>query len=415
MSLSTELREQRAKLASEARTIVDRAEGEKRAMLAEENESWDKIMVDVDLLKGRIDKIEKTEALDSELKEVRNAGPGRESRIPSVTQTASLSDRQSAAWRSYLSRGEKGLAMHELQELRAIGATGTGVAGGYFAPAQPTTQFTEFLKSYTGVRQAPVKTVTTNYGNDIPWPTLDDTGRTGEQTAEGIALHDDQDPDFGQLIIKSYMFDSNILIVSKQFLQDSVIPADVFINESLAKRIGKKQNGAFTTGTGSGQCQGIVTGAGNSGVTMPNGSFGSSAAATVANFQDLIHSIDPAYRQGKSVGFMMHDHSVGTLLKLTDTLGRPLWAPGIAAGEPDRLFNYPYYINQDMSQVGSGTKSVLFGNFDYFLVRDVNSLEVIRLDERYAEKLQVGFMGYLRSDSKMLNSQAIKYALNDAS
>ena len=44
---------------------------------------------------------------------------------------------------------------------------------------------------------------------------------------------------------------------------------------------------------------------------------------------------------------------------------------------------------------------------------DAGPLRMRRLDERYAEKDQVGFIAFLRSDSNTTNSAAIKYLVQE--
>ena len=50
----------------------------------------------------------------------------------------------------------------------------------------------------------------------------------------------------------------------------------------------------------------------------------------------------------------------------------------------------------------------------YYKIRDVGVLRLRRLDERYAEKDQVGFLAFLRSDSRLLNAgqNPIKYIVH---
>ena len=81
-------------------------------------------------------------------------------------------------------------------------------------------------------------------------------------------------------------------------------------------------NQHFTTGTGSAQPQGIVTGA-TSGVTAAG-----VAAITADELIDLQHSIDPAYRNERSK-FMLSDTALKGLRKLKDTgSGEYMFQPG---------------------------------------------------------------------------------------
>jgi HK97 family phage major capsid protein len=79
-------------------------------------------------------------------------------------------------------------------------------------------------------------------------------------------------------------------------------------------------------------------------------------------------------------------------------------------GENDMLFGKPIYVNNDMaSSIATTNKTVLFGDFDQYVVRVNGGLEFLRLNERYADELVVGFIAYKRLDGDILQSAAIKH------
>jgi HK97 family phage major capsid protein len=85
------------------------------------------------------------------------------------------------------------------------------------------------------------------------------------------------------------------------------------------------------------------------------------------------------------------------------------------AGEPDKLEGFPYFIAPSMANIGASAKSMVFGDFGKFVIRDVKGLTLIRLNERYADYLQIGFMMFSRADSALLDTAAIKHGLHAAS
>ena len=77
---------------------------------------------------------------------------------------------------------------------------------------------------------------------------------------------------------------------------------------------------------------------------------------------------------------------------------------GAAAGLPDTINDYPYWINQAMdSTVASGKNTVLFGQLTMYKVRQVNEVEILRLKERRAEFYEDAFIAYMRSDGGLLD------------
>jgi HK97 family phage major capsid protein len=178
----------------------------------------------------------------------------------------------------------------------------------------------------------------------------------------------------------------------------------------LATRLGRIWNQHFTTGTGTSQPQGIVTGAsvGKTGLT------GQTLTVIYDDLIDLITSVDPAYLNG-SEEFMLSNASLAVVRKLKDTQGHPLWQPSIQVGVPNTLVGYPVVINQDMPVMAANAKSVLFGNFtEAYLRRIVNDVQIVRLNERYADFLQVGFFGFARAGGTVQRTGAVKAYQNSA-
>jgi HK97 family phage major capsid protein len=100
---------------------------------------------------------------------------------------------------------------------------------------------------------------------------------------------------------------------------------------------------------------------------------------------------------------------------LKDTQGRPLWEPSLQVGVPSTLLGYSVKINNFMATMAANAKSIAFGDFNAgYVVREVNGGGLLRLEERYAELLQVGFIGFGRYDGLVQDSSAIKLYVNSA-
>jgi HK97 family phage major capsid protein len=66
------------------------------------------------------------------------------------------------------------------------------------------------------------------------------------------------------------------------------------------------------------------------------------------------------------------------------------------------------YADPDMAAATTGLVSALFGDFNYYVIRDVDGVQFQRLNELYAENGQVGFRAYHRTDGYLMNTAAIK-------
>jgi HK97 family phage major capsid protein len=150
---------------------------------------------------------------------------------------------------------------------------------------------------------------------------------------------------------------------------------------------------------------------------MQTAASGATAASTSAitsdEILDLIYSVDKAYRDKPSSRLVMHDNTVKALRKLTVGASddRRIWQAGEPSGAPSTIHGVPYIINNAMPQLTAGVSSkvMAFGDFSQFYIRQVGGLEIVRLNERFADSRAVGFFGYQRLDSKLLNANSVKF------
>jgi HK97 family phage major capsid protein len=178
-------------------------------------------------------------------------------------------------------------------------------------------------------------------------------------------------------------------------LQDSAIDLESFIGGALGERIARILNTHFTTGDNSSKPQGIT--ASGAGVTAA-----AVAAITYSELLDLQHSVDPSYRGNAK--FMMHDTTFKAVRKLVDDQNRPIFQPDISAASPGTLLGSPIVINQDCATLAASAKAIFFGDFSKYIIRDVQDFTLLRLEERYADYHQVGFVGFSRHDGRILDA-----------
>jgi len=126
----------------------------------------------------------------------------------------------------------------------------------------------------------------------------------------------------------------------------------------------------------------------------------------------LVHSLDPSYRNKASFGLMAHDNVIAAIraLGIGSSNDFPIFIPSMSAGEPDKLFGYNLYYNNDMaSAITTGQKTLLAADFSKFVVRTAGGVQFVRLNERYMDELEVGYVAFARKDSKVLDTRAVKY------
>lgn len=280
-------------------------------------------------------------------------------------------------------------------QLRAQSTTTT--AGGFTIPQGFLAELEAKRLFFNNLRGV-ARVIRTETGNTLPFPTTDDTSNLANLTAENTAPSA-TDITFGQVSLGAYKLDS-LVQVSNELLRDSGLDLATEIAAILGERIGRKEAAFFATGTGSSQPQGVVTGA-SAGATAAT-----TTTITLANIMSLVNSLDFAYQQGAS--FMLHQSVWNTILQLADSQNRPLFLDLVNGNSP-RLLGYPVVVNNNMaSSIAASAITALFGDFSKYYIRQAGDLEIIRLDERYADAYQTGFMVVERVDAKVAQSAAIK-------
>lgn len=416
--LSKRLRQERATLVEENGKLLKRISEEKDGARVKELETeWDKRDEDIVAKTSAIARAEKQEALDTEM-----AGPANERRsgreqpsnaAPTDAQTAEAKAKYKRAFWDGMKYGVQALDPDEQllltrnfrkvdgevlqtggREVRAMSSS--NAAGGYTIPTGFYDELQANMLFFGGVREM-ARVWTTPTGQSVPVPTVDDTANEAAIVGEGAALSSPQDPTFGVVTFGAFTY-RTLCLVPLELLQDSAFDLEQWVRAWIAERIARGTNRHFTVGNGSTQPNGVIP-ASSSGVTA--------ASATAVSYNDLVdleHSVDPAYRRSLKAGFMMADGTIKVLKKLVDLDSRPIWAPGIAVREPDTLLGYKYAINQHMAPVAASNKSIAFGDWSKYWIRDVSSMLLIRANELHIANGQIGFYAFSRHDGDIVDA-----------
>lgn len=372
--------------------IMDGAEG--RNLLASEQREYDRRKAIVDQARGLLTKAQ------ADARSLQDAPPVEGGRRANASGISS----EERALRDYLVTGDP-------TELRAMGVS-TDTAGGYAVPEGFRDKIQTTLKAFGGVTRV-AEILTTDDGRDLPWPTMDDTGNAGEILPENTAATE-QDVTLGQNKLAAYAYSSKIVRVSRQLLQDNGVSLESRLGGILGQRIGRAIAPHLVTGTGTSQPDGLVT-SGTVGVT---GATGQTTSVTYDDLVDLESSVDSAYLENPDeCAWVMHGNTWAAVRKLTDGNQRPLLDAGLlATGADKRLLGYRVVIDPAMATMTASAKSIAFGNFRHgYIVRFVGPPSVLRMDERYGDLLQVGFLGFQRADGMVQDASAYRLYQNAAS
>lgn len=413
-----ELREKQKSLITLARQKLEEITSETPEARAKELEvEHDKIMADYDALEERAKKEERLAAAEAAAEERAKARrPGLGDGEADGTEERKFDEKRAFSRLMQfgldgLNPEERAFAMKQVAqatpEMRAQSTTNT--AGGYTIPQGFSGEIDKAMLMWGPMLDPGVtRQLDTASGNLLPWPTMNDTGNVGALLAENVQAGT-QDIVFGNVNLNAYMYSSNIILVSLQILQDSAFNLETeIITPAFGERLGRIVNQHLTTGTGSSQPNGIMTAAGLGKTTAAVG------AVTADEIIDFYHSVDPAYRSSPSFKLMFNDSTLQAVRKLKDGQSRYLIDGLKDNGATINIagISVPYVINQAVASMATGNRFMAAGDFSRYIVRRVREYQMLRLNERYADYLQVGFLGFGRFDGNLLNANAVKYMKN---
>lgn len=304
-------------------------------------------------------------------------------------------------------------------DIQGIGAPVASIPTSVFVP-QGFVQDVEVALKFYGEILSIARDMPTLTGAPLPYPTSDDTRVEAEIVGEGQQVST-QVVGIGNVVFQAWKYSTKLVQLSLELLQDAAFDIDRFLIERFAIRLARKWEDDFVSGNGVNMPRGLLldaplgaTAIGAGANASHDSGFDGTNSIGTSDLLNLIFSVDPFYR--KNGTFVMHDSTHGTLSQLLDRFGRPLFMPNPQTGKLESIFGYPIKRNNYMPTIDATSPAttpatVLFGDFDKYVVRRVKDLAVLRLVERYAELGLVGFIAFARMDARLVDAgtHPIKY------
>jgi HK97 family phage major capsid protein len=159
-----------------------------------------------------------------------------------------------------------------------------------------------------------------------------------------------------------------------------------------------------------------------------NGGGGGDAAGTIATggslllgpagqelekLIDLQFGVNSSYRVKGS--WLTNDLTAARMRKIRDgaggTAGQFVWSPSPAAGallgQPGTFLGRPVFTSSSVASIASDAKIMCYGDFSYFVGREVNGLRLERSADFAFAKNQIAVRGVSRIDSDLADTTAI--------
>lgn len=429
-----DLRHQRAASFERMKELNDAAEAESRNLTAEESQEYDRVEGEFDSLSERITRSEKLMGVglagskqrdadelranstwnNEEVEDFEAKPEIRDLRELTVEHLRETRQKAPSTFEEF-NELRRGTRAHDTPEYRLafykwfvggdnelspeekrVMSKASGSAGLNLVPTSFQKELIVALRDFGSMREL-ATVVTTDTGEALQWPGFSAHGTAAWVAENGSYTASDETA--SQTTLNAYKA-GTLMKVSEELLTDSAFDLDSYARQEFGQRIGVLENTAFVTGDGSGKPTGVTTQA-SAGVTAAG-----ATAITADELIDLQHSLSRPYR--RNAAFLLNDSTIKLVRKLKDTTGQYIWQPGLQLGQADGLLGEPVYADPDMPAATTGLVSVLYGDFSYYKIRDVNGIAFQRLNELYAENGQVGFKAYHRTEGKLLLSAAVK-------
>jgi predicted phage gp36 major capsid-like protein len=424
MNTIVEKRQEVAKLARSYQEIATKKDP--KDFTAEERSQLDKIWADLEAGKKDVAELERQDEARRLLTDDEKRAAAS---LPGAPGAGPQGEPKTKDFFRHLLAGEK--VESRANEKRAGGwGIGASNTGGAFVPTQVYNLVYNYIRPFgwwgkdlsaPGVDFDPnaqnganqpnkdfARVIHTDSGAPLNMPIANDLANSATIIGEGATIALDTSTPFSVAALNAYKFTSGQLAVSYELLYDSAIDVEMEVSYLLAQRFGRAFNSYFTVGTGISQPTGILASCGGFQSTI-------TGKAGVPQFLDIIklfYAVNAYHRNHPAAAFMANDQTLQGMMALVDNNNRPLMNFNSygdqSLGNPS-LFGKPVISNYDMPSSAVSAKSLIFGNLSTFAIRFVRDLLVIRQVEALATTGQIGFVGLLMADSKLLDTTAVQY------
>ncbi|MGH9737330.1 MAG: phage major capsid protein [Candidatus Acidiferrales bacterium] len=266
-----------------------------------------------------------------------------------------------------------------------------------------------------------VTCINSTNGRPMTIPTIGDVEAVATVVGESSDEGESDITNIGQAVIGAWRFKSPRFVVSNESFQDLDTGITVsnlfekFASDRLQRGIGKK----FMTGSGASEPLGLIGQIAASGVTpitplgagQNNGTSASTGSVSIGSqdLANLFFSVNSAYRSSPKCAFLMNDTTYGSLLALTDKVGRNLELVKFVNGQPTIFGKNVKIAPSCPNMAASAQGTVIFGDLSYFMVRIVTEgigigVRVFQEAAGLIEQGNIALRAFVRADCAYLYS-----------
>ncbi len=386
-----EKRQQVAKLVTDVRALMDKADFEKRSLSQEERNSISTMEKDIDRLEDEANLEERQ--LERERKLGGDPKPGLDPK-PEDRAKPRASEEYRSAYSKYLLDGPR--AIYTEAEMRAIQADNAITGGMFMSPTQFVDELIRDIDNNVVIAGLS-RNFTITTAQSLGAPSLDNDIDDADWTAEIQAAAETSDIKIGERELTPHQA-SKLVKISNKLLSYGTQSPDTLVRERLGYKFGITQEKVFMTGDGSQKPLGLFTASPLGISTSYDIQTGSATDMTADGLMDALYDLKEGYQ--KKATWLFHRDAVKKIRKLKDSTNTYIWQPGLSGGNPPLILERPYVISEYVPNTFTSGKYVgIVGDFSYYWIVKRFGLAIQVLKELYAVTNQTGYIGRLEVDA----------------
>ncbi len=332
-------------------------------------------------------------------------------RAPSYHTTEPVDDDNDGvgAFKSWMQTGQENQGLirpdasfGKIPEAKAAWNVTTGASGAFLVPDPLYNQIIAKRENSSWVRQVPCQYFQTS-ADHLLVP-REDTKLTDFVLTAEAGSYDENEGTVSQKDLILYKY-TKMTKVNEEFLMYNSTNWESWFANAMGRAVANTENTVFTSGTGTNQPEGIVTGA-----TVAN-TTATTDVILPAELTTFFGYLGDGYNVSSETALLMANV---TKWYLRGQTGNPfLFNPTPAANSGDNIFGYPVVIDDDLEPYTTASaKCIVFGNFNYYGVVEKPGMLVQRNPYLYMATGQIGIFASIFRGGGVLQSEAFYYLTN---
>ncbi|WP_337487797.1 phage major capsid protein [Phascolarctobacterium faecium] len=384
-----ELCEKRTKAWETTKSFLESHRSDKGTLSAEDENTYNVMMADIDALGREVQRLEKQEAIDKELSKAVNQPftnkPGIAA-LPDETLEKMKPARSRGAYAKDLLKAMR----TNFKQVSNLLQEGVDADGGYLVPEEYDKRIIDALME-DNIMRGLGTIITTSGQHKI---NIAATKPAAAWIEEGEALQF-SDAKFAQTLLDAHKLHVAIKI-TEELLYDNAFNLENYIITEFGKAMANAEEDAFLNGDGTGKPLGLFAETGGATIASTL-----TAAIKSDDMLELIYALKRPYR--KNAKFILNDQTLLAIRKLKDNNGAYMWQPSYQAGEPDKILGYDVFTS-----AYAPANAISFGDYSYYNIGDRGTRSMQELRELYAGNGMIGYVVKERVDGKLILPEAVQ-------